>query len=44
MKLRLLPFLLCAIFAGRYAVGQTIHYLDCKDGNDAADSLTPQTA
>jgi hypothetical protein len=26
------------------AFGQTIHYLDCKAGSDAADSLTPQTA
>jgi len=36
--------LLCALASGTCVIGQTIHYLDCKDGNDAADSLTPQTA
>ena len=33
-----------ALATGTCAIGQSIHYLDCKDGNDAADSLTPQTA
>ena len=37
-------FLLCALATGTCAIGQSIHYLDCKDGSDAADSLTPQTA
>ncbi|MGD0480393.1 MAG: right-handed parallel beta-helix repeat-containing protein [Terracidiphilus sp.] len=37
-------FLLCALATETCAFGQSIHYLDCKDGSDAADSLTPQTA
>jgi hypothetical protein len=37
-------FLLLALASETCAVGQSIHYLDCKDGNDTADSLTPQTA
>lgn len=37
-------FLLCALAAGTSASAQTNHYLDCGAGNDAADSLTPQTA
>jgi hypothetical protein len=37
-------FLLCALAAEACASGQTIHYLNCRNGNDSADSLTPQTA
>ena len=37
-------FLLGALATGTCAIGQSIHYLDCKAGSDAADSLTPQTA
>jgi hypothetical protein len=36
--------LLCALASGTCVIGQSIHYLDCKDGSDAANSLTPQTA
>lgn len=37
-------FLLLALPTGISAFGQSNHYLDCKAGNDSADSLTPQTA
>jgi hypothetical protein len=30
--------------AASFAFGQSMHYLDCGAGNDAADALTPQTA
>jgi len=35
---------MCALTTGMGALGQSKHYLDCNAGNDAADSLTPQTA
>lgn len=37
-------FVLCLLVAGSKAPGQSRHYLDCKAGDDSADSLTPQTA
>jgi len=37
-------FVLCLLAAGSRAPGQSKHYLDCKAGDDSADSLTPQTA
>ncbi len=44
MRLRSSLLLLSVLAAVSCAPGQTKHYLDCRDGNDAADSLTPQTA
>jgi hypothetical protein len=43
--MRVCDFLLlfCVVSAGPFALGQVTHYLDCNAGNDAADSLTPQT-
>lgn len=43
MRVCFRSFLLCAL-AATCASGQSIHYLDCKNGNDTSDSLTPQTA
>jgi hypothetical protein len=44
MRARSSLILSYALVAGTSAFGQSIHYLDCNAGSDAADSLTPQTA
>jgi hypothetical protein len=44
MRVCLSSFLFCLLAAAPCALGQSRHYLDCKAGNDAADSLTPETA
>ncbi len=44
MRVCLSFFMLFFLTAAACALGQSEHYLDCKGGNDAADSLTPQTA
>lgn len=44
MRLRTFIILVVGLAAGSSAWGQSTHYLDCSAGNDAADSLTPQTA
>jgi hypothetical protein len=44
MRVHLSLFLLSALATGTCAFGQSIHYLDCDAGSDAADSLTPGTA
>jgi hypothetical protein len=44
MRVRLSISLFLALATGPCAFGQLRHYLDCKAGNDAADSLTPDTA
>lgn len=44
MRLRTLIILVVGLAAVSFAWGQSTHYLDCGGGNDAADSLTPQTA
>jgi hypothetical protein len=44
MRVSFSLFLLCALTTGTGAFGESSHHLDCSAGNDAADSLTPQTA
>ena len=44
MRVWLSLFMLGFLTAAPCALGQSRHFLDCKAGNDAADSLTPQTA
>jgi hypothetical protein len=44
MRVRFSIILLCTLATAVCALAQTNHYLDCSAGNDAADSLTPQTA
>jgi len=44
MRVWFFLFLLCALTTGPRAMGQAKHYLDCDGGNDAADSMTPETA
>ncbi len=42
IRSRMVPLYLAMACAA--AAAQTVHYLDCKDGNDALDSLQPATA
>jgi len=44
MKLDLLSAALLGIAGGLACAAQTVHYLDCTAGSDAADSLSPQSA
>ncbi|HTB96337.1 MAG TPA: right-handed parallel beta-helix repeat-containing protein [Terracidiphilus sp.] len=44
MRLRNFHLVPCVLMAASLAFGQSRHYLDCGEGNDASDSLTPQTA
>lgn len=44
MRVGFALFLLLALPGGNYAFSQSNHYLDCSAGDDAANSLTPQTA
>ena len=44
MRVHLSAFLLYTLTAGTCAWGLSNHYVDCANGNDAADSLTPATA
>jgi len=44
MRVRFPLFLLYALATGTCAFSLSNHYLDCSAGNDASDSLTPQTA
>jgi len=34
----------CGLLLGRCVLGASVHYLDCSQGSDGADSLTPHTA
>jgi hypothetical protein len=44
MKIDSRIVLMCLAMACAAAAAQTVHYLNCKDGNDALDSLQPATA
>lgn len=44
MKIDSRMVLMCLAMACAAAAAQTVHYLNCKDGNDALDSLQPATA